>query len=76
MMSHALPRSLHCKIHLSWGVCGPQGRVPGWVGCGQRNQILGWKEDKDPEELTYINKRCNHLFALSFTRVDAHTLSL
>ena len=55
---------------------GTQGRVPGWVGCGQRSQILGRKEDKDPEELTYINKQCNHLFALLFTRADAHTLSL
>ena len=45
----------------SWlsGSCTPQGwvpgRVPGQVRCRKRNQIIGLKEDKVPEELPNIN---------------------
>jgi len=31
------------------------GRVLGQVRCGKRNQTIGQREDKDPEELPYIN---------------------
>ena len=36
-------------------MCVPKGRVPGKVRCGKRQQIIGLKKEKDPEELTYIN---------------------
>ena len=41
----------------SWlrGAWAPQGRVPGKVRCGKRNQIIGLEEDNNLEELTYIN---------------------
>ena len=32
-----------------------QGRFPGWVTYGKRNQVIGLKEEQDPEELTHIN---------------------
>ena len=41
----------------SWlkGSCTPQERLPGQVRCKKRNQIIGLKEDKVPEELPNIN---------------------
>ena len=50
-MSLTSPRSLHLEIHLSGGVCAHWGRVPGMVRCEKRNQKIGRKEEKDPEEL-------------------------
>ena len=50
-----------------------QGSVPGWVRCRKRNQIIGLKEDKDPEELPDIN---DPFTSLLLTRRDAHTLPL
>ena len=32
----------------------PRGESQSRSGVGKRNQIIGLKEDKDPEELTYI----------------------
>ena len=62
IMRLASLRSLHFKVHLGWGVCvhprgGSQGR--------KRNQIIGLKEDKDPEELTYINDLPTSLLGLA-----------
>ena len=51
------------------------GRVLGQVRCGKRNQIIGLKEDKDPEELTYMSDISGSLLCSS-SRGVSHTLSL
>ena len=52
---------------LAEGCMHTQGRFPGWVRYGKRDQIIGLKEDKDPEELTCIN---------NFTASLLHSYSL
>ena len=61
----------------SWlrGECAPRGGSQGRSG-GKRNQIIGLKKDKDPEELPYINDLTASLLRSPSLAADNHTLSL
>ena len=50
-----LPEAFIFTSVLAEGCMHTQGRFPGWVRYGKRNQIIGLEEDKNPEELTHIN---------------------
>ena len=61
----------------SWlrGYMCTQGNVPLQVRCEKRNWIIGLKEDKDPEELPYINDLTASL-PCSSSLGGVHTLPL
>ena len=67
---------LPAETFTSVGVCAPQGRIPGFVRCGKRNQIIGLKKDKGPEELTHINNLTTSLLGSSSLGGCPHPLSL
>ena len=53
-----------------------QVRVPGEVRCGKRNQMIGLKDDKYPEELPCINDLTTSLLCSPSLGVVGDTLTL
>ena len=76
IISTAPPRSLHFKIHLGSGVSLHSGKALGQIRHGERNQISGLKEDKNLEEVTYVNNLTTSDLMPRLIRGDAHTLPL
>ena len=58
------------------GTCTPGGGSQGRWDVGEKNQIIGLKEDKDPEELTCISDLATFLLPSSSIGVHPHPFPL
>ena len=67
IMSLALPRSLHFKIHLGWGVFAYSGKGPS-IGQVWKKKADNWPEGRQRHGRTALYKWLNCLFTVLHTR--------